>query len=130
MIDRAVASSPSLRNKKDLIEQFVESVSIKSKVDAAWQAFIAKRRSEELEGIIADERLDADATRTFMDNAFRDGSIATAGTAITKILPPVSRFAAGDGHAIKKRTVVDRLAAFFERYFGLTSVEPVEPSPK
>src|SRR5690606_15842006 len=40
-IDRAVASSPSLRNKRDLIEQFVDSVSITGRVDAAWATFIA-----------------------------------------------------------------------------------------
>src|SRR3546814_14299557 len=32
-IDRAINSSPSLRNKKDLIEQFVDSVSASAKVE-------------------------------------------------------------------------------------------------
>ena len=54
-----------------------------------------------------------------MDNAFRDGAIPTTGTAITRILPPVSRFAKNNGHGVKKQTVLDKLAAFFERYFGL-----------
>jgi type I restriction enzyme R subunit len=45
----------------------------------------------------------------------------SAGTAITKILPPVSRFAAGDAHAVKKRTVLEKLAAFLERFLGLSS---------
>lgn len=35
------------------------------------------------------------------------------------ILPPVSRFSKNNGHAAKKQTVLDKLAAFFERYFGL-----------
>jgi type I restriction enzyme, R subunit len=121
-IDRAVASSPSLRNKKDLIDQFVDSVSITAKVDAAWIAFIATRRTAELNGIIADEGLDAEATHRFVENAFRDGAIPTSGTAITQILPPVSRFSADQAHATKKRTVLERLTAFFERYFGLSSV--------
>jgi type I restriction enzyme, R subunit len=120
-IDRAVAASPSLRNKKDLIEQFVDSVSITAKVDAAWQAFIAARKAEELDRIIAEEGLDAAATRIFMENAFRDSAIPATGTAITKILPPVSRFSADDAHATKKRTILGRLTAFFERYFGLAN---------
>jgi type I restriction enzyme R subunit len=119
-IERAINSSPSLRNKKDLIEQFVDSVSTTAKVDAEWQAFVA---AEEGRGtrdrIIADEGLNADETKAFVDNAFRDGAIPTTGTAITKILPPVSRFSKGNGHAAKKQTVLDKLAAFFERYFGL-----------
>jgi type I restriction enzyme, R subunit len=118
-IDRAVNASPSLRNKKDLIEEFVDSVSTAAKVDAEWLAFIAARKAEELDQIIADEGLNADETKAFVDNAFRDGVIPTAGTAITKILPPASRFSKNNGHSVKKKTVLDKLTAFFERYFGL-----------
>lgn len=103
----------------DLIEQFVDSVSITDKVDAAWLAFVATKKAEELERIIAEEGLNGAETRTFVDNAFRDGAIPSVGTAITKILPPVSRFSASGGHAEKERTVLERLNAFFERYFGL-----------
>ncbi len=118
-IERAINSSPSLRNKKDLIEQFVDSVSMKAKVDAQWQAFVAVKQSQELEGIIAEENLNAEAAREFIGNAFRDGSIPATGTAITKVLPPVSRFSKNNGHAAKKQAVLDKLATFFERYFGL-----------
>ena len=120
-IDRAVAASPSLRNKKDLIEQFVDSVSVTARVDTAWLAFITTRKTEELNRIIAEESLDAAATHSFMANAFRDGAIPVGGTAITQVLPPVSRFSADDAHSTKKRTVIDKLHAFFERYFGLSS---------
>lgn len=119
-IERAIDSSPSLRNKKDLIEQFVDAVSNQAKVDAQWSAFVAAKRVEELERIIAEENLDPAATQTFVDNAFRDGAIPTAGVAITKIMPPVSRFARGGGHAAKKDTVIGKLSAFFDRYFGLS----------
>jgi type I restriction enzyme R subunit len=118
-IERAINSSPSLRNKKDLIEQFVDSVSTAAKVDAEWLAFVARKKTEELDQIIADEGLNANETKAFVDNAFRDGAIPTTGTAITKILPPVSRFSKNNNHSAKKQTVLDKLAAFFERYFGL-----------
>jgi type I restriction enzyme, R subunit len=118
-ITRAVDASPSLRNKKDLIEAFVDSVSVGSDIDEEWQAFMAVRRKEELDKIISDENLDPDATRAFMDNAFRDGLVQSSGTAITKILPPTPRFSAGRGHGEKKRAVVEKLSGFFERFFGL-----------
>ena len=118
-IDRAINSSPSLRNKKDLIEQFVASVSAKSKVDAQWRSFLAARKESELEGIIAAEGLNGDETRGFMDNAFRDGAIPTSGVGITKIMPPVSRFAKGGEHSTRKRSVMEKLSEFFERYYGL-----------
>lgn len=118
-IERAVASSPSLRNKKDLIEQFVDSISATAKVSTEWIRFIAARKAEELDRIIADEGLDPAETRNFVENAFRDGAIAASGTAITKILPPVSRFSGDNVHSAKKQSVLDRLTTFFERYFGL-----------
>jgi type I restriction enzyme R subunit len=121
-IQRAVDASPSLRNKKDLIEQFVDALTPSSDVDAEWKVYIAARRVEELDRIIADEGLDSAETHAFVDAAFRDGIMQSAGTAITKILPPVSRFAAGDAHAVKKRTVLEKLAAFLERFLGLGPV--------
>ncbi len=118
-ITRAVASSPSLRNKRDLVEEFVDSLSATAEVDSAWVAFIARKRAEELDRIIADEVLDAAATRDFVAASFRDGSVQPTGTAITKILPPVSRFGHDGGHAEKKRTVLTKLTDHFERFSGL-----------
>lgn len=88
-----------MRNKKDLIELFVDSVNTKAKVDAQWQSFVAAKKVEELERITAEENLNAEAARSFVDNAFRDGSIPTTGATITRILPPVSRFTKNNGHA-------------------------------
>jgi len=119
-ITRAVDSSPSLRNKKDLIEAFVDSVNVDTSVDESWRAFVAAKRVEELDQIIAEEGLKPDETRAFVEAAFRDGAVTSTGTAITKILPPVSRFSPTGGHATKKQTVLDRLGAFFDRFFGLT----------
>lgn len=119
-INRAVNASLSLRNKRDLIEQFVDSVSVGAKVDAQWAGFIAVKKAEELNQIIAEEHLDVSKTRAFINNAFRDGAIPVAGTAITKILPPLSRFSRNNDHANKKQRVLDKLTAFFNRFFGLT----------
>jgi type I restriction enzyme R subunit len=119
-IDRAITSSPSLRNKKDLIEAFVDSLSVDAEVDSAWAEFVSTKRTEELDRIIAEEGLDAQATHTFVDTAFRDGAVQPTGTAITKILPPVSRFDQGGGHAAKKQTVLTRLGDYFDRFFGLS----------
>ncbi|WP_419739586.1 type I restriction endonuclease subunit R [Ruegeria sp.] len=118
-IGRAVNASPSLRNKKDLIEQFVDSVSANTRVDAEWAAFIAARKAAELDRIIANESLDAEETKAFVDDAFRDGAIPVTGKAIMKILPPVSRFNKNNDHAVKKQTVLDKLSTFFDRFFGL-----------
>ncbi|WP_457098826.1 type I restriction endonuclease subunit R [Microbacterium sp. P5_E9] len=117
-IERAIDSSPSLRNKKDLIEQFVDSVSNQS-VAEDWRAFIAAKRDEDLARIIAEEGLKPAETHAFVDGAFRDGAIQSSGTAITKILPPASRFSKGGGHSAKKQTVLEKLGEYFDRFFGL-----------
>ena len=120
-ISRAIDASPSLRNKKDLIEEFVDSLTVIADVPDEWQDFVAARRAEELERIIAEEHLRPDAARAFVVGAFRDGRLETGGTAITRILPPTSRFGGGNGrnHEETKRTVIDKLTAHFERFFGL-----------
>lgn len=53
-----------------------------------------------------------------LSNAFRDGTLKTTGTAIDKIMPPVSWFYSG-GRAVKKRGTIDKLLGFFEKYLGL-----------
>ena len=118
-IDRAVESSPSLRNKRDLIREFVDSLTATSDIDAEWSAYMAAKQDEELGRIIDEEGLDPVATRAFIASAFRDGNIQPTGTAITKILPPVSRFAVPGAHAEKKQTVLGKLVAFLERFIGL-----------
>lgn len=80
----------------------MDSVSPKARVDEQWLAFIAQRKTEELERIIAEENLHPEAARRFMDDAFPDGGIASTGTAITQVLPPTSRFGkTADSHTEK-----------------------------
>ena len=115
----AIDASPSLRNKKDLIERFVDSISAKSGVDAQWAEYISARKAEELERIIAEENLHSLEAHEFIRNAFQDGSIPAFGTAITKILPPVSLFDKDNAHMDQKNRVLDKLNEFFDRFFGL-----------
>ncbi|WP_458691337.1 type I restriction endonuclease subunit R [Nocardia tengchongensis] len=118
-ISRAITASPTLRNKKDLIEVFVDSVSVDGMIDEEWQAFVSAKREAELETIITEERLRPDEARAFVETAFRDGVLRTTGTAIIKVLPPTSRFSIDGGHGEKKQRVIEKLGAFFERFFGL-----------
>lgn len=91
-IQRAIDSSPTLRNKKDLIMDFVDRVSASGDIGEEWRAYIDAKRRAELDDIIAEEGLKPEATRAFIERAFRDGSVPSKGTAITKILPPLPRF--------------------------------------
>ena len=94
-------------------------MSVDSDVKEDWRRYVEARRDEELDYLIADEGLDPDATRAFVERAFRNGVIPTTGAAVTEILPPIPRFSADDRYAIMKQTVLDRLTAFFDRYYAL-----------
>lgn len=119
-INKAIDSSVELRNKKDLINQFISSLDINSIIDDDWQKFVEGKKVEELEQIIASENLDQDATYAFIKNAFRNGNVETTGTAITKILPPVSRFSPTGDRTKKRESVIDKLSRFFEKFFNIS----------
>jgi len=119
-INKAIDSSVELRNKKDLIHQFIESLNMKSVVDEDWQKFVEKKKIEELEKIIKEENLNHDETYKFIKNAFRDGNIPTTGTALTKVLPPVSRFSKTGERTKKRETIIEKFTRFFERFFDLS----------
>ncbi|AQS58790.1 type I restriction endonuclease subunit R [Desulforamulus ferrireducens] len=116
-IDKAINSSIELRSKKELIERFIEQVNVSTKVDEDWRKFLHERKEADISAIIEEEKLKPEETRRFIDNAFRDGTLKTTGTAIDKIMPPVSRF--GGGRAAKKQGIIEKLMLFFEKYLGL-----------
>ena len=122
-IKKAINSSVELRNKKDLIDQFIAMLDVHSVVDDAWPEFVEKKKIEELEDIIKSEELDHDEAYAFVRNAFRDGRVATTGTAIAKVLPPVSRFSPGGERTQKRENVLSKLTSFFDRFFNISKKE-------
>ncbi len=119
-INKAIDSSVELRNKKDLINQFITTLDVHSVVDEDWHKFVEKKKIEELEEIITSEGLDHDATYLFINNAFRDGTVATTGTAITKVLPQVSRFSPTGERSKKRESVLSKLTGFFDKFFDIS----------
>ena len=83
-----------------------------------WRDYIAEEKEKQLVQIIQEEKLKEKETRQFIEDSFRNGEIKTTGTDIDKIMPPVSRFGGGNRTA-KKQTIIEKLKAFFERFFGI-----------
>lgn len=132
-INKAIDASPELRSKKQLIETFIAGINDVDDVMNEWHEFVVEQRDHDLNAIITEEKLKPEDTRKFMENAFRDGEIKTAGTDIDKLMPPISRFGGG-GRAKKKQGVIDKLKTFFEKYFGIggssTFTEPEHKTVK
>lgn len=117
-IQKAVDASPELRSKKALIETFIAGINDVSDVMLEWRTFVAEEKERQLVTIIQEENLKDEETRRFMDSAFRDGSVKTTGTDIDKLMPPISRFGGGN-RTVKKQAIIDKLMAFFNRFFGI-----------
>ncbi len=117
-IQKAVDASPELRSKKDLIENFINGINEVDDVLNEWHSYVAEEREKALAALIHEERLKEEETRAFITGAFRDGGIKTTGTDIDKILPAVSRFGGGNRKE-KKETVIEKLKAFFERFWNI-----------
>lgn len=119
-INKAISASTQLRSKKELIESFIETINTSTKVEDDWSKFVNEQKEADLTAIMNEENLKPAETRKFIDNSFRDGELRTSGTAIDKILPPMPLFgASGNNRQTKKKTIVEKLSKFFEKYLGL-----------
>lgn len=119
-IERAIGASYELRNKKDLIEAFIDSLDSSNDVTADWEKYLAETKERELSAIIEEEALDDAATREFMANAFVDGGVPESGTEMASLMTKEpSRFAPANAYADRKARALDRLKTFFDRFNGL-----------
>ncbi len=136
-IQKAIGSSPELRDKKDLIMKFIERMTPKpgekpkeeTDINDEWNEYIERQRDAELQAIIREEGLREKETRKFVAQSFADGYVTTTGIAITKVLPPMPIFGGGAANREKKKqTVLNKLTDFFNKFFGISSdTIPADP---
>lgn len=142
-IRSSVAASPELRDKQDLIDRFLEMAGFGEVpaafaidpeaseerrheiVSARWRELVRDTMEAELGGIIESESLKPEETRALMGEAFEAGGVPQEGTAVARILPPVSRFAKGNPQVEKRRRVTELLSAFHNRFRSFTAHYPM-----
>ena len=118
-IQKAVNASPLLRNKKELIEEFVRRYAIDREVSQQWSKYVEEQAHRQLEELIRDENLDHEQTIDFMRHSFHIGEVERNGDRITKCLPPVPYFTKDNGRASLKKRILDRLCNYFDRFFDI-----------
>lgn len=118
-INKSINATIELRSKKQLIELFIEQMTVETVVEQDWPTFINNQKNEDLQEIIKEENLKVAQTEKFINDAFRDGNIKTTGTDLDKILPPISRFSKSGNRVEKKQNVIEKLKVFFAKYFGV-----------
>lgn len=119
-IDKAIGASPDLRNKKDLIEDFIDQLTPEKNVNDDWRQFVQAQQKKQLDEIIDSENLRHDETYDFINQSFKDGNIQESGTGIAKLLPPMPLFDKSKNREAKKKTVIEKLKAFFDRFFDIS----------
>ena len=122
-INKAIMASPDLRNKKDLILAFIDSLDVSSDVYLDFEDFMNSKKKEELDQIIAEENLDKEKTYNFVKKSFKQGKVDTNGTEISDILPPMSMFSKDNNRQKKKNKVIDKIIELFDKFFSLSNNE-------
>ena len=118
---KSVQASPDLRNKEELIRQFIESHTPDTDVHDQWSEFVRQSQRKEIETIIEEENLNRSKALDFIGQSFRNGEVRESGTGIADILPPMGLFGnAGARRAEKKKIVIKRLKEFFDRFFDIS----------
>ena len=120
-IQKTIMASPDLRNKKDLIMAFIESLNQNSDVYNDFESFMNSKKKEELDKIIAEENLNKKETYNFIQRAFEQGRVETNGTEVTDILPAMNMFTPTNDRQEKKNKVIDKLLEFFDKFFSLSN---------
>jgi type I site-specific deoxyribonuclease, hsdR family len=119
IIGRNLDASPTLRDKRDLFEEFMDSEESGGEAgdtDQRWEKFMAIRRDQELNELIEAEKLNREQTYSFVEEALRTGVVPTSGTAMTKLLPTTSRFGRQANHDEVRSRVGEKLTAFVDRF--------------
>ena len=117
-IQKQIDASPDMREKRDLIMSFIESMTPEKGADVGeeWVQYIEKAKKEQLDVIINEEHLKPAETEAFMQRAFNDGYVTETGTGIAKILPPSNPFLPESGE--KKQTVIEKLKAYLNKFLN------------
>ena len=114
-------ASPDLRNKKDLILAFIDSLNQDSNIYVDFENFMNSKKKEELDKIIEEETLNQEETYKFIRKSFEQGRVESNGTDISDMLPPMSMFTKDNNRAVKKQRVLDKMIDFFEKFFNISS---------
>lgn len=120
-IQKTIMASPDLRNKKDLIMEFIKSLNSTSNVYEDFESFMNSKKKEELDKIIDEENLNKEETYNFIQRSFEQGRVETNGTEVGAILPPISMFTPNNDRQQKKNKVIDKILEFFDKFFSLSN---------
>ena len=120
-IQKTIMASPDLRNKKDLIMAFINSLDQNSSIYNDFETFMNSQKRQELDKIISEENLNREATYNFIERSFGNGRVETSGVEVSNLLPPMNMFTPNNDRGEKKNKVIDKLLDFFDKFFSISN---------
>ena len=120
-IIKSIESSADLRDKKELIERFIESMTATGDVYEEWQKYLNEQKMAEFAELVSEEHLKSDKAIEFIEMAFTRGYVPEGGLELNNIMPPINPFDPNANRQGKVEHVLDRLKSFFTKYFGFAN---------
>lgn len=118
-INKAIDSSPDLRDKKELINQFIESLTPDSDVSEKWKEYVNEQKRREFNAIVSEENLKEGPAKEFIATAWERGYVPEGGLELNGIMPPINPFDPNANREGKLQEVLKRIKSFFGKYFEI-----------
>lgn len=122
-IRKSIDSSPDLRDKKELIEQFIESLTPGSEVVDEWKTYVNAQKRHEFQAIVESEKLRPEAAKEFIATSFRRGYVPEGGLELSGIIPPLNPFDPSANREGVMQRVLEKIKQFFNKYFEVADGE-------
>ncbi|WP_038815533.1 type I restriction endonuclease subunit R [Campylobacter jejuni] len=126
---KTIISNPSLRDKKELIQEFLEQIDHNKNSDykSLFESFMQRKKEQELQQIIKDENLNEHLTKQYLEEAFELNFFQDKGENIGKLLPLINPFAPkSEGNEEKREQIINKLKSFFDKFIVFLKKEENE----
>ena len=121
-VRRIIRSSIGNRAKESLIVDFInetdfEPIKDKTEVIQAFFMYAQKKQKEEAAALIAEENLNAEAAKRYIQTSLKHEYASEIGTDLNAVLPKLSPL--NPEYLTKKQKVFQKIAAFVEKFKGV-----------
>ncbi len=116
---KTIISNPSLRDKKELIQEFLNEIDHNKNSDykSLFESFMQRKKEQELQKIIEDENLNEHLTKQYLEEAFELNFFQDKGEGIGKLMPLINPFSPkSEGNDEKRQQIIDKLKSFFDKF--------------
>ncbi len=120
-ISKSIDSSPDMRDKKELIEDFIASLTPGDEVYDNWKEYVNQQKCKEYGEIIKSEHLKEKEAIEFIETSFKRGYVPEGGLELNGIMPPINPFDPNADREGKLGRVLDRIKTFFNKYFNIAN---------